>query len=428
MVKVTCLCIDSNSFLFFVPHLLILDDYKILFQINWSFIYILTVSAEEQLHEDLAKAALKQHDQFQQVEASNRWKELELQTPSHDLTALNNKMALANIKAQPKVFHDHENKYREERAGLYKTSYSPPTPNIKSSEIFDTSQSHKHALDLDMNLNGDMHDAIRYNRTLGGNGSVPQLHPQPTPYEVVEPFNIAKQLQKDKLQPTNPDFRVQEGHVTLTDSSYGKEFNVPRFLQEREMPANARQAPTVLMSHENQLLDNARKVSQPAVPPLPLSMPLPVKPASLVTGEAVDISRPRTAPDGLFQPQFSNRYSYQHPEIQTARASGPPTLSARSPGALLESGSSSARFASRSLDLSFKDDDRFNWKVGCGTPRPQSRLLDIQNSFSKTQAKKDFLARFPERNPDLRENLTRGKKHEFDGFNAQILRGTPVVA
>ena len=236
--------------------------------ITWSLISDViigvSVSAEEQLHEDLAKASLKQHDQFQQVEAANRWKELELQTPDHDLTALNHKMALVNTKAQPKVFHDHENKYREERAGLYNTSYNPPQPHISSSEIFDTSRSHKDALNLDVNLNGDMHDAIRYNRTLGGNGSVPQLHGQPTPYETVEPFNISKLLQKNKLQPTNPDFKVQEGHVNLKDSTYGREFNTPQFLQEREMPTLARQEPSVLMSHQNQLLDNARMVSRPS--------------------------------------------------------------------------------------------------------------------------------------------------------------------
>ena len=387
--------------------------------------------AEEQLHEDLVKASLKQHDRFQQIEAANRWKELELQTPDHDLTALNHKMALVNTKAQPKVFHDHENKYREERAGLYNTSYNPPQPLIPSSEIFDTSRSHKDALNLDVNLNGDMHDAIRYNRTLGGNGSVPQLHGQPTPYETVEPFNISKLLQKNKLQPTNPDFKVQEGHVNLKDSTYGREFNTPQFLQEREMPTLARQEPSVLMSHQNQLLDNARLVSRPANPPLAASMPLPVKPASLVTGEAIDLSRPRTAPDTPFDQQFSNRYSYQQPEIYTARTSGPVSLSARGPGTGLSSLSSSEPrngTVSRSLDLSFKDDERFNWKVGCGYPRPQTKLLQIQDSFSKTRVKKAFLAQFPERNPDLRENITSGKKHTFGGFNAQILRGTPVVA
>jgi hypothetical protein len=391
------------------------------------------VTAEEKLHEELAKAALKKHHHFQQVEASNRWKELELQTPDHDLTALNNKLAVTNIKAHPKVFHDHENQYREERAGLYKTSYDPPKPPIKSSEIFDTSQSHKDVLNYDLDLNQDMHMDMQFGRTLGGNGSVPQLNSQPSQYELLEPFNIAKMLQKAMLQPTKPDFRVQEGHVNLMDSSYGKDFNVPRFLQEREMPAYTRQAPTVLMSHENQVLENCRMVSQPAIPPLPVDMHLPVKPASLVTGEAVDISRPRTAPEGSFLPQFSKRYSYhsyQQPEIQTARASGPPTTSKTSSltrsQSMYDSGACSARYTSRSLDLNYKDDEFFNWKVTSGYPRPQSRLLDIQNSFTKTQAKRDFLARFPERNPDLRENITRGKKHDFDGFNAQILRGTPV--
>lgn len=45
-------------------------------------------NAEER---ELVRLKLEQHDRHQQIEASNRWKELELQTPSHDIGSLNRK-------------------------------------------------------------------------------------------------------------------------------------------------------------------------------------------------------------------------------------------------------------------------------------------------------------------------------------------------
>ena len=79
------------------------------------------------------------------------------------------------------------------------------------------------------------------------------------------------------------------------------------------------------------------------------------------------------------------------------------------------------------FDLSFKKDARFNWEPGCGTPRPQSSLLDLQNAFRKSDVRRKFHDNFPETNPDLRENHTRGKKHEFNGINAQVFRGAAIV-
>ena len=62
------------------------------------------------------------------------------------------------------------------------------------------------------------------------------------------------------------------------------------------------------------------------------------------------------------------------------------------------------------------------WYPGCGEPRPATALADIQNSFSKTEARRRF-DRFSENSPDLRDNIIAGRKHNFGSFNAQILRG-----
>ena len=400
------------------------------------------------------------------MEAANRWKELELQQPNNDLQALQHKMAMASVKEQPDVFYEHEGKFQRERVGLYKTTYDPYAfqhsmnkDEKTGGKLFDTSDSHRNALNLDVDLNGDMHESMRWNRTLGGPaGSVPQLNDQPSLYESIQPFNKTKSLQKAKLQPNaqTADVRTQEKELVLQESSQGLEYNTQKFLQENEMPFYARNEPLMLMSNENQDLNRVRITCIPTTPPRGFSgsMPLP----DISSGEPIrtgsQTDRPNTSPPS----QFASRYSYQQPEVSTTRTSHPSDLTGLP--VQLGRGSSAIRFpdqflsnstnimpvgggvvlgssmspyeaqfpGSKSLDFSFKDDPRFDWKVGCGTPRPQTSLLRLQDAFTKSSVRKDFLDQFPEKNPDLRENLIRGKKHEFGGFNAQVLRGTPVLA
>ncbi|KAH3868327.1 hypothetical protein DPMN_031470 [Dreissena polymorpha] len=73
--------------------------------------------------------------------------------------------------------------------------------------------------------------------------------------------------------------------------------------------------------------------------------------------------------------------------------------------------------------IGYKHDARFQWEPGYGTPRPQTSLLKLQNKFEKTEVRKKFLSQFSESNPDLRENITRGKKHSFWGINGQLIHG-----
>ncbi|KAK3772102.1 hypothetical protein RRG08_061186 [Elysia crispata] len=74
-------------------------------------------------------------------------------------------------------------------------------------------------------------------------------------------------------------------------------------------------------------------------------------------------------------------------------------------------------------DLSEKKDLRFSWEPGCGLPRPQSCLLDLQNSFIKSEVRKKFHRTYPEINPEIRMNINTGKKHNFFGMNAQVIHG-----
>lgn len=384
--------------------------------------------------EDLA---LKQHQDHQQIEASNRWSLLESVTPAHDVTSLHQKMELASSKTQPHVFHEHEGQYQRERAGMYQTSYDPAKlehcmnhEDEAASRRMDISTIHRDALNLPVDLNEDMASAMRYSRTLGGPpGSVPQLHNQPSQYEAITPFDKAKQAQRGAILPNSrtADIRTQEGGVVLTESTYGTGYNTEKFLQQEKLPFHARQEPLHLMSHENQNLNKVRITTTPTA-----DVPGIRKPEAPYERELPNVQRPATAPDDYLA-SSGVRYSYQIQERpSTTNRTRDHQFLSKSTNFMPANGefSSSAykkQFPNYSVDMSFKQDERFQWKAGSGTPRPQTSLLQIQDSFSETDVKKKFRQQFPENLPDLRENIAAGKKHQFGSLNAQILRGTPIV-
>ena len=74
-------------------------------------------------------------------------------------------------------------------------------------------------------------------------------------------------------------------------------------------------------------------------------------------------------------------------------------------------------------NLGYKHDSRLLWEPGHGAPRPQTKLLDVQDSFNKTELRKRFHSTFCETNPDLRENIINGKKHTFYGVPSASLHG-----
>ncbi|KAM4705126.1 sperm-associated microtubule inner protein 4 [Rhinophrynus dorsalis] len=53
-----------------------------------------------------------------------------------------------------------------------------------------------------------------------------------------------------------------------------------------------------------------------------------------------------------------------------------------------------------------------------GMVPPQTNLLELQDSFSKSEVHKDFYQHFPEKTKDLRENVYSGRKHKFYGFHS----------
>lgn len=94
-------------------------------------------------------------EQVQQMEAKDRWQVLEGEGPAQDVSQLRHKYRAMNqpSRESARVFFNHEGRFQEERAGLYRTSYDPQLlrhampggAEENAGPLFDTSQSHEAA-------------------------------------------------------------------------------------------------------------------------------------------------------------------------------------------------------------------------------------------------------------------------------------------
>lgn len=237
--------------------------------------------------------------------------------------------------------------------------------------------------------------------------------------------------------------------------SIGDSHNTEKFLQESELCSNVRSEPLCLMSDENQNLQPVRSAS------------LPRRRKSVSWGSDGRVAMtPRAAHSSLpsIHAKQCNTPSYVPIHLSTARTLDPLDLPVklekdRKIDSRSKNGMTCDQFASKSsnftapgdlnmagnywssktsyqelhpgdqhFDLGYKNDGRFSWQPGQGTPRPQTRLTKMQDSWSKSDARKVFHKQFPETHPDLRDNERKGRQHEFfDRYiNAQVLRGCPV--
>lgn len=373
---------------------------------------------------------------LQQMEVTARWKLLQSQTPEHDIGALGRKMAQVSVKSQPRVFYGHEGDYQRERAGLYQTSYDPGLlrgalggEERRGPRVMDTSDSHKGALDFPTRLNDVMAESGRHGRTLGGPpGSVPQPHSQPSLTEAFRPFGSIKSRQTARLTPgvADCDVRTQEGGIVLRETTYGRSYNTRKFQQERELDPLARQEPLVLISRENQTLEGVRPATTPRPGGFNNSIGYPVYRDVIAGG------RPHTAPEVITHGRYRNE-ALSNDTLQQATASNqcPRTSGLKTPTLARSADWSNPAKTNQSqpvtrnpMGFSYNGDGGIQeWIPGSGQLRPQSSLLKIQDSFSKSDARRRFHERFPENAPDLRENIVAGRGHWFGGINAQLLRG-----
>ncbi|KAF6030783.1 C7orf31 [Bugula neritina] len=426
------------------------------------------------------------HDNVQQMEAQNRWQQLEAMKPAHSIDLLKRKGRICTPEEQVSAFYGHEGKYNEERAGLYQTSYDPEKLAYKLNsdasklDIRNNVTSAKDALHYPTELNGYV-DGIKPNISTDPQ-NVPMLSERPDIFEVFEPFKRDRYIRQQQLQPNiqNSRARVQEGDVILTKSTMGADYNTQKFLQEKILNPFARSEALAVMSSQNQQLANvaanakslfsSKQVkfdNQVTVGEGAGASPLKISKAHIETPKLI-LQTPQAVEPQLNVPAFFEKKSNTSTDYSSMKKASSTFRSEKKPDYLsgltdteklfLSQGKSSTAgtknlFASNAsnlgigatsynmyqtsayesqfnpqLDLSKTLNRSHSWEPGCGIPRPQSKLLKLQNSFSKSQAHRDLRVSFPEKNPSLIDNITSGKKHNFGYFNSQVLRGTLVNA
>ncbi|XP_005366672.1 uncharacterized protein C7orf31 homolog [Microtus ochrogaster] len=72
------------------------------------------------------------------------------------------------------------------------------------------------------------------------------------------------------------------------------------------------------------------------------------------------------------------------------------------------------------MDMERNEETRpiLGWIPNAGVPNPQTNLLDLRNSFSKSMAQKHFHDSIQEEQKDLRDKINCGMRHQFYGHNA----------
>lgn len=483
----------------------------------------------------LVKLRREQYEDHQQMEAQNRFKDLELQTPARDRSALKYKMDKLHTTEKPFIFYGHEGQYNEERAGLYKTSYDPhslafsmnPT-DPAAAELNSILPPHINDHMMSLNQSGgisinsgrmceDNAASLKWSRTFSLHQ--PELSgDRRDGTEILTTYNWLKGANRKMLLPPPAHLaspRVQEKEfLEKEDTTMGDSYNTVKFLQDHAIVRHQRSEPTSIMSTENQVLNNVRgrAIPRPSksvqfnksvsmateIPtysgdPIFTSATLPLReedgrpeelPApSLDTEERVRVKPFHYTRMAAYPLPPNNDLSDQTTEesMKTVRNSAPGMLETngssqrtihfsdefvnsddnnnaarditnellnsryrsfpKRPGKSLHGhgvldseytdqfGSLSTNFMPGGVknpfatsssyqsqfpvfDLSYKTDPRFNWQPGSGIPRPQSCLIKLQDSFFKTEVRRNFHELFPEKSPDLRLNNVKGKRIE----------------
>ncbi|KAJ8036352.1 hypothetical protein HOLleu_20303 [Holothuria leucospilota] len=320
----------------------------------------------------LKEMAEKHKQELKMLTENARWKEAELREHHHDLTLLKRKVDYTSPKLQPPVYYDTLHKIYTAKAPFYYDGDNPyeydfvlPWDYHKTSAVLD--QYKKEGEFLEMVRSGKF------------------------------PSNAGEKYQFAGYPGVNP-FVNQSNGTKQTE-------NKPA---EYEGTPSAQNLPSQSTYTHSYSPDKVREVD-PKIDMSSLAKSLPVR----FGDSGYDTGNSNLESDGLKHPPEANKILDNSNPNSTSASSKPLYDPAyRNPH-------SNPVVDSRHHNPDGTGEFRFKW-----TPdypygnRPQTSLLKLQNSFTKSDARKSFHDTFPETNPDLRDNIGSGKKHEFHGQNA----------
>ncbi|XP_071825229.1 uncharacterized protein [Apostichopus japonicus] len=328
----------------------------------------------------LKEMAEKHKDDLKRLTDQARWKEAERREHHHDLTLLKRKVDYTSPQMQPPVYYDTLHKIYTAKAPFYYDGDNP--------------------YEYDYVLPWDYHKTNAVLDQYKKEGEMMEKAEN-----VGEGTNTARETGKEEYQ-----FAGSPGaNPFVTSSDMSKISNSEGMVGVKSSPPA--QNPTTQSTYTfSYSPDKVRTVKPPPMDTSTLAKSLP----SVMADSGYD-SRSNIIIDSakLKHPaEANNDLSNSNPNATSASSKPLYDPVYRHPH-------SNPVVDSRHFNAQGTADFRFRW-----TPsypygdRPQTTLLKMQDSFTKSDARKSFHGSFPENNPDLRDNIGSGKKHDFHGQNA----------
>ncbi|XP_041460257.1 uncharacterized protein C7orf31-like isoform X1 [Lytechinus variegatus] len=336
----------------------------------------------------LQEMAVNRRAEIEDMAQKSRWKQAELQEHHHDLSELKRKVDYTTPSLQKSVYYDNLHKIYTTKPPFYydgdnpyEYDYVTPWDYHKTSAMTDQYKIESHVAKIREKVQEKM-DA----QFPGIPGRNPYVMPKYTQEQLMNgrPRTVeGEKVQKPIPQSTYVYSYTPENMKTIVTPDQ------PRF----DLWDATRPLPQIYNSNTT-TSSSDDKIGSPS--------------------KQVSISNTvKVANGGNEEPLRTHEQQLtSHEQMLRTSTNAPTEPAALNPG-------SNPVVDARHTNPEGNRDWRFDWSPGYALgPRPQTTLLKQQNSFTKTGTRREFNNTFPETNPDLRDNIFDGKKHEFQGENA----------
>ncbi|XP_022100502.1 uncharacterized protein LOC110984527 isoform X2 [Acanthaster planci] len=336
----------------------------------------------------LKQMAERRKEELEALTQNTRWKQAEQQEHHHDLRLLKRKVDYTTPQLQSPVYYDTLHKIYSTKPPFYYDGDNPYEYDFVGPWDYHKTETLTDAYKLEA-ARGELAKS-RAGRSVKDGGAVMDVQFAGSPGK--NPYITPKYTQQQLLH-GRPRLEASIAQKPVAQSTYTYSFN-PDFVKTVITPDNSR--------------FDLRDMSK-SLPNMYSS-----RPSSKSTGSASKSvhfnDTAQVATGGGESPLVTKDY-------KPSERLGGTSMSWNYPA--FENPGSSPKVDGRHFNPEGTRDPRLDWKPSSPFgPRPQTKLSKIQDSFTKTDARKEFHGTFPETNPDLRENIYSGKKHDFEGLNA----------
>ncbi|XP_071789346.1 uncharacterized protein [Asterias amurensis] len=332
----------------------------------------------------LKKMAERKEEELRELTKNTRWKQAETQQHHHDLRMLKRKVDFTTPILQSPVYYDTLHKiyttkppFYHDGDNPYEYDYVTPWDYHKTETLTDAYK-----------LEAAMGEMARTRQNVDGPAANTNVQFAGSPGK--NPYITPKYTQRQMMQGM-PRLEASIAQKPAAQSSYTYSYS-PDQVKSVATPDNSRY--------------DLRELSK-SLPNMYNSTSAGSTPKSVRINETAQV-----ATGGGDTPLVVNNRTYRPSERLGGTSNSWSYPAFENPG-------SNPQVDGRYFNPEGTRDPRLDWKPSSPFGhRPQTKLLKMQNSFTRTDTRQSYRKTFPETNPDLRDNIFTGKKHEFEGVNA----------